>query len=381
MDKLDQAELQLLLTGGRQGGPHVSLYMPTIKAGQETQQNPIRFKNLIREVENKLASLDLSQSDVNDFLAQASQLINDYPFWQHMEEGFALFLGKDFLRHYRLPLVFDELALVSERFHLKPLLRLFSRDQQFYILALSINGVRLLSADPHSVTEIDLGDTPLSLSDALGHQLTEQHLQFHSGNAGGSPRYHAQGGGQDDIKPEIRKFFQIVDKGVTDRIGIGDKPLVLAGVEYLLPIYKDATRYKSVLEEGVTGNPESLSNQELRDNAWAVAEPFFKQALTETVDRYQGLVNENRASNRLEDIVIGAMDGRIDTLLVARGAHCWGHYDETQRQIQQHPEPTTTSEDLLDLAAVQTYTQSGQVFVCDPDLIPGQALAAAIYRY
>lgn len=380
MDKLDQSELQTLLTSGG-SGPHVSLYMPTVKAGQETQQNPIRFKNLVRETENKLVALGLSQSDVNDFLAQANQLIDDYPLWQHAEEGFALFIAEDFFQHYRLPLVFDELALVSERFHLKPLLRLFSLDQQFYILALSMNGVRLLSADPHSVTEIDLGDTPLSLTDALGHQLTEQHLQFHSGDAGGDPRYHAQGGGQDDVKPEIRKFFRLLDDGVTDRIGLGDKPLVLAGVEYLLPIYKDATRYKAILEEGVTGNYESLSNQELRDNAWAIAEPFFKKALTETIDRYHSLVNENRASNHLEDIVIGAMDGRIDTLLVARGVQCWGHYDRTQRHIQQHPEPIAASEDLLDLAAVQTYTQSGHVFVCDPDLMPAQAPAAAIYRY
>lgn len=381
MDKLDQSELQTLLTGSGSGGPHVSLYMPTIKAGQETQQNPIRFKNLIRETENKLAALNLSQSDINDFLAQANQLINDNHFWQYAEEGFALFMAKGFFQYYRLPLVFDELTLVSKRFHLKPLLRLFSLDQQFYILALSMNSVRLLSADPHSVTEIDLGDTPLSLTDAVGHQLTEQHLQFHSGDAGGAPRYHAQGGGQDDVKPEIRKFFRLLDDGVTDRIGLGEKPLVLAGVDYLLPIYKDATRYKAISEEGITGNPELLSNPELRDNAWAIAEPIFKKTLTETIDQYHALVVENRASNNLEDIVISAMDGRVDTLLVARGAHCWGHYDETQRHIQQHPEPTAASEDLLDLAAVRTYTQSGHVFVCDPDLIPDQALAAAIYRY
>lgn len=28
-------------------GPHVSLFMTTVRAGTETQQNPIRFKNLL----------------------------------------------------------------------------------------------------------------------------------------------------------------------------------------------------------------------------------------------------------------------------------------------------------------------------------------------
>lgn len=380
MDKLDQSELQSLIRTNTTG-PHASLYMPTIKAGQETLQNPIRFKNLLRELETKLEAFSMSSTEIRDFLAKPTALIDDYGFWQHAEEGFALFLAEDFYRHFRLPLLFDELALVGERFYLKPLLRMFSQDRQFYILALSMNGIRLLSADPYTVTKIDLGDTPLSLVDALGPELTEQHLQFHSGDAGGAPRYHAQGAGQDDTKPDIHKFFLALDEGVTECIGYDGKPLVLAGVEYLLPIYRDVTRYKSVLPEGVTGNPEMASNEELRDEAWKLVEPLFNKAFTETIDRYHSLFNENRASNRLDDIVTAAVDGRIDTLLVARGAHCWGRYDMAQRQVQRHTEATSSGEDLLDLAAVQAYTQGGQVFVCDPELIPDGALAAAFFRY
>ena len=50
LDQLDDDALQTLLIGAANGGPHASLYMPTVTAGPETRQNAIRFKNLLRAV-------------------------------------------------------------------------------------------------------------------------------------------------------------------------------------------------------------------------------------------------------------------------------------------------------------------------------------------
>lgn len=47
--------------------PCVSLYMPTQKAGPETRQNPIRFKNLIREAEERLTEMGMDDAKANDF--------------------------------------------------------------------------------------------------------------------------------------------------------------------------------------------------------------------------------------------------------------------------------------------------------------------------
>lgn len=380
MDSMNQTELQALLTATG-SGLKASLYMPAVKAGQETRQNSIRFKNLLRELENQLAALGARQSEVEKLLAPAKALVDDYEFWQHTGRGFAIFLAPDFHRHYHLAIKFDELAIAGERFYLKPLLRLFSQDQQFYVLALSQNAVRLLAADPHSVSEIDLEDTPTSLEDALGHQLSEQQLQFHSGDAGADPVYHAQGSGQDDIKPEISKFFSLVDKAVTSRIGAERRPLVLAGVEYVLALYRGVTDYQPVLDKSISGNHDHTSAEELRASAWEIAASYFQTAVEQTVERYRALAADGRASAQLEDIVAAAVDGRIDTLLVARGERRWGRYDPGDRRIERHEEQSPASEDLLDLAAVNTYMQSGQVFICEPHAIPDRAPAAAIYRY
>ncbi|HEX6201531.1 MAG TPA: hypothetical protein VF100_00930, partial [Thermoanaerobaculia bacterium] len=240
----DVAELS-----AHRGGPHVSIFLPTVRAGQETQQNPIRLKNLLRDAAGRLVERGLDKAAAEELLAPARAMVDDYELWQHQADGLAVFVAQDFLRTYRLPLAFSELAAVEDRFHLKSLFPLFADDGRFYVLALSQNDVRLLEGSRYEVREVPLQDVPKSLADALGHDLTEVHLQFHTGTranprgqqgggAGRAPIYHGQGAGEEDAKDEIRKFFHILDRGLHELLGGGaHTPLVLAGVDYLLPIY------------------------------------------------------------------------------------------------------------------------------------------------
>ncbi|MBW4418389.1 MAG: hypothetical protein KME13_04080 [Myxacorys californica WJT36-NPBG1] len=46
----------------------VSIYMPTVVAGAETRQNPIRFKNLIRTAQQALVDNGLDEDAANEFL-------------------------------------------------------------------------------------------------------------------------------------------------------------------------------------------------------------------------------------------------------------------------------------------------------------------------
>jgi hypothetical protein len=56
------------LAGHREGGPHVSLFMPTARVGAEIQQGPIRFKNLISEVESQLKEQQLRRPENRSFV-------------------------------------------------------------------------------------------------------------------------------------------------------------------------------------------------------------------------------------------------------------------------------------------------------------------------
>jgi len=383
MDLISKQELNRLLNG-RHDGLHVSIFLPTVRAGAETQQNPIRFKNLLREAAGRLVERGLDKTQADELLAPARELVDDYDFWQHQEDGLAVFLAPGFFHTYRLPIVFQELAAVEDRFHLKSLFPLFNVEGRFFILALSQKKVRLLEGDRYRVWETKLEDVPQSLSEALGKELTEPSVQVHSASPAaqrGGSVFHGQGAGEEGSKAEIRKFFHLLDGALREFLGSGEAPLVLAGVDYLLPIYREASGYPHLAEQGVTGNADDLSPRDLHEKAWTVVKPILAARRRQAAERFGDLSGHGRSSADLTAVVPAAVDGRVDTLFVPRGVRRWGGFDGDARQVEIHGEQTAGSEDLLDLAAVHTFLNSGTVYAVDPSEVPGQGEVAAVFRY
>jgi hypothetical protein len=384
MDVLTRDELRALIE--EHDEPCVSVFMPTHRVGTEAQQDPIRLNNLLGEVEELLVAGGLRAPEARKLLEPARQLLEDNLFWQHQSDGLAIFLSSDMFRYYRLPFDFEELVVVTDRFHIKPLLPLLSNDGRFYVLALSQNEVRLLQGTHYSIRELELEDVPGSLAEALRYDDPEKQIQFHTQTPGRrgdrGAIFHGHGVVTDDEKQDILRYFQLVDKGLhQDLLQDERTPLVLAGVEYLLPIYREATNYSHVLEEEIEGNPELLSAKELHGRAWAIVQPYFQQAQKEAVAQYEQLADTERVSKDIRRIVPAAHYGQVDTLFVAVSLQQWGTFDPDTNTIHLHAEAEPGDEDLLDSAVVQTLLHGGTVYALAPEKVPGGVPLAALFRY
>jgi len=314
------------------------------------------------------------------------ELVDDQAFWQTQSDGLAIFRSPEVFRTYRLPAALDELVLVNDRFHLKPLFTLLAEDQPFYVLAISLKSIRLIAATRHHAEELEIPGVPQSLTEALG-DLTRRYTQFQpstsSKTVARSPIFHGHGTGEDNLKAEIVQFFNLADKALL-RYMDRDVPVVLAGVEYLLPRYKETTEHPKVLDEELTGNAEGISPEELRDMAWEIVEPLLTADRRKAAERYGDLQGTGRASSRYEEILPAAHDGRIDTLFVARGVRLWGNYDEKKREVRLQEDQDRArkgGEDLLDLAAVKTFLNGGKVFAVPQQEVPDGQAMAAVFRY
>jgi hypothetical protein len=363
----------------------VSIYMPTHKMSTETLQNPIRFKNLIREAEQKLIETGLRAQDARDLLLPAHEL-DEYDFWQHQSDGLAIFISKNLFSFYTIPIDFQELVVVTDRFHIKPLMSLLTGDGQFYILALSQNLVRLFQGTRYSVNEIELEDVPTSIAEALKYDDPEKSLQFHTGtpqgaSSGRAAIFHGQGAGNDDAKENILRYFRKVNDGLQELLKNQECPLVLAGVDYLLPIYKQANSYPDLIDEGMTGNPDQMKPEELHAQAWQIVEPYFEAQQHETVAHYQATLGTGKTASNIQEVVSAAYFQRVESLFVPVGQQKWGMFNPDTNSVQVHSEQQAGDEDLMDFAALHTLLNGGKVYAVPSEQVPGDAPLAAVLRY
>ena len=377
MNLLSGDELKTLME--RQEGLCVSIFMPTHRKGTETQQNQIRYKNLLRKAEEQLIQSELRPQEVKEFLKPAHELLGDAPFWQNQSDGIAVFLSPLSFNFYMLPINFEELVVVTNRFHVKPLIPAISGNIEFYILAVTQKNVRLIECSRYSAGEIDLEKVPGDLAELFRFDVVEKEFQFHTRMH--SAAFQGHGGGTDDPKDSMLRYFQQVDKGLKKLIENKQRPLVFAGVDYLYPIYKEANTYPNLMDKAISGNSEELSAENLRNQGWGVVESSFEKEKATAIEQYRQFFGTGRASTDIKEIVQASYHGRVGILFVPVGLQQWGTYNPDTSEVILQDKAILGNEDLLDFAAIQVLSNGGTVYAVNPKEVPDDASIAAVFRY
>jgi hypothetical protein len=360
----------------------VSIFMSMHRSGPETQQDPIRFKNLVREAEERLIAHGLRVPEAKELLEPIQRLAEGSLFRQHQSDGLAMFLSRGVLDSYLVPLAFEELVVVSNRFHIKPLLPLLSGDGRYYVLAFSQNEVRLLQGTHYSVIEVDLAGAPENLAETLRDDDSRKELRVRTSAPGGKSKRSVMGyGNVVDDKENLRRYFRQIDGVLHEVLRNERAPLVLAGVDYLHPIYKEVNTYPHLMNEGVAGNPDRLSAEELHKQAWTIVKPYFQRIQQEAVDQYKQSAGSLQASNDVRKIIPAAYHGQVELLFVVADLQQWGVFDPGTDAIHLHEKEEAGDEDLSEFAAIQTLLNGGTVYVVESERMPDNTSFAAVFRY
>jgi hypothetical protein len=371
--------------------PSISFFLPTHRAGQDTQQDPIRFKNLLREAESRLLAGGMNPREVSVLLQPAQALLEDGFFWQHQRDGLAVFIAPDDFHFYRVPFTLEELLIIAGSYYVKPVLPLFTNNGHYYILAISQDEIRLFEGTRYSVGQIDLPEgTPENLDEALQFDEPEKQLQFRSGTAqsgasGGiqSGAFHGHGPGGEEQKVRIERYLNLVDAALKPIFRDERAPIVLAGVDYLLPIYRKVSEYANIMPEGITGSPENLRPVELQEQAWPIVEAYFRQEMDSVIGQYHQLTASEKYTDNIREIVSAAFSGRVDKLLLNVDAQAWGKFDPETGKLTYQQESQSLEADLalLDFAAMQTLQKDGKVYTLTQAEMPTDSPIAAVLRY
>jgi len=260
--------------------PLLSLYQSTHRHHPENQQDPIRFRNLAKELETSLRK-KYPVVEARIFLEPLETLAQDHDFWNHTLDGLAVFGGSGVFRVFLLQRPVPELAIVADSFHTKPLLRFLQSVDRYQILGLSLGEIQMFEGNRDVLDEINPAPgVPRTITEALGDELTLPHTTVGSyGGAGqaSSGMHHGHGGKKDEPEIDAGRFFHAIDRAVLDEhsnpLGL---PLILAALPEHHHLFREISANPFLMETGLTLNPAELPIDELRQRAWQIVEPKYQ---------------------------------------------------------------------------------------------------------
>ncbi len=267
--------------------PCLSIYQATHRHHPENQQDPIRFRNLMRQLEASLLQT-YPADQTRRFLEPFDSLARDDAFWSHTLDGLAVLGGPNLFRVFRLQRPVPELAVVADSFHTKPLRRQLQSLDRFQVLGLSLSKVQLFEGNRDAFDEIELAPgVPRTITEALGEELTEPHstaASYGGVGQGTVSMHHGHGGRKDQAEIDAERFFRVLDRAVLEhhshKSGL---PLLLAALPEHHSLFRRVSHNPFLIAEGLNINPAVLPIAELRRLAWEVVEPEYAARLAAMV--------------------------------------------------------------------------------------------------
>lgn len=372
------------LTSVRQP-PCLSLYQPTHRRHPENQQDPIRFRNLLKELETLLRQ-KYPAAETRIFLEPFETLAHDHGFWIHTLDGLAVLGGPGLFQVFRLQRPVAELAVVADSFHTKPLRRFLQSVGRYQVLGLSLQKIQLFEGNRDLLDEIDPApEVPRTITEALGDELTESHQTVASyGGVGGdsTPMHHSQGGKKDEADIDAERFFRAVDRAVLEHHSRPARlPLILAALPEHHHLFHRVSHNPFLMAEGLTINPDVLPIDELRERVWEVVEPQYEAQLVALNDGFAVAKSKGLGSEDMADVAQAAATGRVATLLIEADRQIAGQLDGSTGQVEITDLDDSQVHDLLDDLGELVVKMGGEVIFMPADQMPVRTGLAATYRY
>lgn len=364
-------------------GPLISLYQPTHRYFPDNKKDPIVFKNLIREIEESLKE-KFDSKIISTIMKPLYQLKDDVNFWNNTLDGIAVLASQKKCIVYNLHNPVKEVAVVSDSFHIKPLLQSFQSLENYQILGLSRENFSFYEGNKNTFQEIQIDkDVPRTMKDVLGGQLSEAYFSYGSHAGTGNPAIHyGHGGAKDETDKDTEKYFRYVDSFIHKNYSKDDKiPLILFALKEHHAQFKAVSNNPYLLEQSVQKSIETSSLSEIEKSARVIIDAINLKKIQKLSDSYTKAKADSLGSSDLVLIAKAAYEGRVKTLIIEEGKIIAGKIDYHTGDITPCELKNPDCDDVFDDLAELVLLNGGSVLVLTKDNMPSKSGVAAIFRY
>lgn len=345
----------------------VSIYMPTTPQPGDAEAERIAFKNLSSEAIAQLTAAGVDKRDVATFAEGLADLGEDPLFWRYQANSLVVLATIDEIRSYHLANRLEPVAVVGDRFFVKPLLRAVTFPSAGYVLALAQGSVRLFEfGGDYGPLEVEVADLPEDINSFLE---TVPGAEASAGFGVLSPE------GRDS---RLRKYARQVDRAIRATLRGEDLPVILAAAEPLASVFRSVSTLPTLADEGFAGNPENVPAHELVSAARGAVDGIYDAAVRELAELFGTRDAQGRAATDLAEIARLATFGAVDVLIVDIDRVVPGSLgDDGAVEFTE----AAGAHDIVDEVARRVLLASGRVVAVRADEVPGGREAAAILRY
>jgi hypothetical protein len=364
-------------------GPSVTLLLPPYRPGERGGPLPALLKTDLQEAAKKLVARRIAEPLIAELLEPLYKLSRDEELLAGSGSGRVIFRALGVLRQCELPVAPspEQGCTVGECFWIRPILPSISLPTNVYVLEVTKKDVVLLACSLTGVARVELGKkTPNTLDEALGFDAPDHDLMNRSaaGPSTGAMRgvQFGTGSGRETQHAYLHDFYRAVDRGLSETLR-SNEPLVLAGVDVDIAIYRSISTYSNLLEQAIHGRPGDVFSQaQILRRAQDIALFDVQRRVALEMAESKERLSPARFSIDLVGILRAAVEGRVSDLYLDENGQRMGNFDG--RDLGG---PTNWhDEDLLNVGAVETLLRGGAVYSLPSRLMSG-AIAAAAFRY
>lgn len=364
-------------------GPFISLYQPTFRYRPDNKQDIIRFKNLVQSIYNSLLQ-KYDKKEVNKLLEPFYVIGEDRLFWNNSKDGLGILSNKNKTVVYKLSRPVEELAIVSDSFHIKPLLRTFQSASRYHLLGIGKTNFVIYEGDRYGFNKVELDNNiPKTIEEVLGDQYTRPYLNPGSyGGAGDTPMFHGHGSRKDEVEKDTEKYFRYIDKLMLDKFSNVEKiPLILVALSEHQGLFRSISNNPYLLSDGITKDYEILTVEDAKKDAWTIIQPYYLNKTKKIIERFKLERSKFLGSDDLTEVVRAAFENRIDTLLVEADRILPGKINKDTGELIKGNAENPDFDDILDDLAEMVFKTSGNVLVLPKERMPSTTGIAAIYKF
>ncbi len=347
----------------------ISIYLKTVSAGDQTNQNVIRLKNALSRLEEELEKMGKS-SDFSKVLVDLKDkyLTQGNEFWQNQKSSLVIFMNPEGYKVFKLNIDIDDIEVyVDKYYNIRHFVESQMYEQEYYVLCLNDNSIDFYRADMEGMDGINIEGLPKSLSDIV---------EDSSDGADGGLSLDGIGEKKDIKSKKERKLLDVVAEKLKEYLGDTNLPLVLCGTRETLNSFRDIFEYKHIVEDEVH---EISSEAHVHSESWKVIENGVEKYISGEKAQLEDNFAISKLSFNISDVLVGAFESKIEKLFILKNYQIFGTFNDQTLEVQ--VDEKNIGEDLVNTAIIFTIRNGGKCFFVDEEIGEPTNKLIAVNRY